>query len=77
LVPRKTHSKPGRSTHQAAFDAWQQGEGRGGAASYDAEITQQEGAVQLIEPEPSPSAEPTPPRRQLKPGTPRQVSLFD
>jgi hypothetical protein len=64
------------ATHKAAFDAWQRGEGRGGAASYDAEITQQDGEAQVIGPDPPP-AQPAAPRQQCKPGKPRQLSLFD
>ena len=59
-----------------AFDAWQRGEGRGGAASYDAEVTQNEGETQLIEPDPPAPAAPTTPSRRRKP-RPRQLSLFD
>lgn len=65
------------ATHKAGFDAWQRGEGRGGTASYDAEVTQKEGAAQLIEPEPPAGATPAPQGRRRKPGKPRQLSLFD
>jgi type I restriction-modification system DNA methylase subunit len=64
------------ASHKAAFDAWQRGEGRGGTASYDAEITQRDGEAQLTEPEPA-AAEPVSPDRRRAPGKPRQLSLFD
>ena len=63
------------ATHRESFDAWRRGEG-GGTASYDAEITQQNDATNPDKLEP---IRPTPPApsRQHKPGTTRQLSLFD
>ncbi len=64
------------ATHKDAFDAWQRGEGRGGEASHDAEITQQGAEAEPTEPAP---ARPVPPApgRQCAPGPARQLSLFD
>jgi hypothetical protein len=63
------------ATHQGSFDAWRRGE-VGGTGNYDAEITQQNDAADPDKPEP---IRPTPPvpSRQHKPGTTRQLSLFD
>lgn len=63
------------ATHRESFDAWRRGEVRG-TGSYDAEITQQNGAAHPDKLEP---IRPTPPAssRQHKPGTTRQLSLFD
>jgi len=68
------------ATHKAAFDAWQSGEGRGGTASHDAELTQRDGAAQLIEPEPPASPEPAPRRPKARAVRPtaytKQPDLF-
>lgn len=68
------------ATHKTAFDAWQRGEGRGGAVSHDAEITQHDGEAQLIEPEPAAPIEPAPARpkaRTVQPTPPaKQLDLF-
>ena len=63
------------ATHQERFDAWRHGEGRG-AVSYDAEITQKDGAAQLAEPEPPAPAASSAPRRN-RTSKPRQLNLFD
>jgi hypothetical protein len=66
------------ATHKTAFDAWQRGEGRGGATGYDAEITQRDGEAQLIEPEPSTqSVPPRPKARAVRPTAyAKQPDLF-
>jgi N-6 DNA Methylase len=65
------------AANQAAFDAWQRGEGRGGAASYDAEISQRDAEAQLTEPEPMTPARPAAQDRKRKGKPARQLNLFD
>ena len=67
---------PFYAAHKESFDAWQRGEGRGGAASYDAEVTHRDAEAQLIEPEPVKPARPTAQSRPREAGQPRQLDLF-
>lgn len=71
------------ATHGAAFDAWRRGEGRGGVASHDAELTQQ--GAETEPPPSSPDHQPVTPAVPAPPGKdngrrgpePRQLNLFD
>jgi len=72
---------PFYAANREAFDGWQRGEGRGGKASPDAEITQHGAEAEPSQPE-QPAAAPesrsSPQRPNVKPTTyTRQPSLFD